>query len=279
LDPDYAHVYVGLAFGLVQLGLEHFNRPPKEAFPKAKNYINKALEIDDSLAEAHAVKAMIVYIFDWDWEKADYHFKIAKKLNDRVYNIHYGHYLTALGRYEECMIETEIAVTTDPVSWVNYTAGGFQNYCSGNFNKAIEYHKRAIKLQPNNAISYAVACLTFAEVGMKEEVNKFAKKYFNLEPDINADVAYVGNALGVSGYTKEAEQIIEKLLSNTSKSHVSAALAIMYSTLGDKDKAFNWLQKAFEERSRIVLYIKCPFFKNIHNDSRYLSILKEMGLP
>ncbi len=272
-DPKYALAYAGLADSYTTIGAWSI-LPPKEAYPKAKEAAIKALEIDDSLAEAHNVLAYIKFIFEWDWEGADRTFKHAIALNPNYATAHqwYAEYLTAMGRFEEALTEFNRAQDIDPLSLIVNAIKGWSFKYAREYDRAIEQYQKTLEMDPNFRPAHAYLGSAYFDKGMYEEALE--------EYKIINNIAEIGHAYAKMGKIAEAQRILENLKIQQQHSYIQqTTIAVLYLYLGDKDQFFTWLARAYEERDYGMPWLKVdPIFDSVRSDSRFKVWLKKMRL-
>jgi serine/threonine-protein kinase len=273
-DTNYALAYVGLAESYITLG-DWGYLPPKEAFPKAREAAERALEIDDSLAEAHSALACVKYIFDWDWEGAEEGFKLAISLNPNYALAHkeYGEYLVKLGRFEEALQELERAKELDPFSLIILAIGTWPYRYSGQYDKAIEQLKKVLEMEPDflPAQSYLGSCYFWK--GMYEEALEMYRKHNNQYA--------VGNTYAKMGKLDEARKILKNYIERAKQGDYrpSYGIAILSFLLGEEEQGFRWLEKAYEYKDEGMVFLKVGrAFDSVRSDLRFKAMLKKVGL-
>jgi tetratricopeptide (TPR) repeat protein len=276
-DPDYAIAYVGLADAynnLVAIGA----LPPREAMPKAKAAAMKALELDDALAEAHTSLGMVRMQYDWDWAEAKKEFQRAIELNPNSADAHlwYGYYLRLMGRYDEALVEKKRARTLDPLSlFINLQIGRIYYY-AGQFDKAIEEHQKTLEMDPNFPMLHLALSQSYLQKGMYEEALAEAQKTVALSGGDPVALALLGSVYGASGRRNEAMKILDEL---KKRRHVAPfQLATIYESLGEKDQAFKWLERSYEERDAWIIWLRSPLFGSLRSDPRFMKLVKKIGL-
>jgi Tfp pilus assembly protein PilF len=282
-DPNYALAYVGLA--------DYYDVVPdyapikiSEAMPKALVTAQKAVAIDDTLAEAHATLAD-AYSGLWNWAAAEREFKRALELNPNSAHAHkqYSYYLFAIGRNEEGLTEIKHALELDPLN-LNYNdnlAGYYQ--VRGQYDLAVEQFKKVFEIDPNYAASYFNLAATYFDMGKHDLWLKEWKKGAALIND-KEEVAIadqVAKIYAQSGFRaalgKEVE--LRKQLARR-RYEDPGRIGYRYAVLGDKDQAFAWLEKAFADKSVALAGIKIDHAMDaLRSDPRYADLLKRMGLP
>jgi len=272
-DPYYALAHAGFAETYVTLGDTAWYLPSSEAFPRAREAAQKALEIDDSLAEAHTALAQVKYIFDWEWQSAKEEFELAIALNPNYAVAHkeYGEYLTKLERYDEALKEFKRAQELDPFSLPILALVGWSMYYSGMFDQAIEQYEKVLEMDPNFILAQAYLADSIREKGMYEEALEWNQK---------ANRPYhVGITYARMGKIAEAQQVLIKLLEKSKQEMSPYNIAALYFEMGDEDRGFQWLKRAYEYRDHYMAFLKIdPYFKGVRSDPRFTALLKKIGL-
>ena len=281
LDPDFALAYTKIANGYFFSGL-FGDIPPREAFLKMKQAALKALEKDDTLGEAHSYLALAWLHYDLNWTEAEKEFKRALELNPSLSYTHhlYAHYLMAMDRMEESMAEVKLASELDPFANDMSLCFGWHCLSIADYDEAIELARKGVQADPKNAWARVILGWAYEQKSMiKEAIVEFQSALDNWK-DNSLPLAGLGHAYGISGKKKEAQEILEKLLAISKRKCVPAYdIAAVYVGLGEKDRTFEWLAKAFEERSGFLVYIKCDRrFDGLRSDPRYEALLKRIGL-
>ena len=280
-DPNYALAYAGLAdcYHVPANPL-----PPKERMPLAKAAAMKALQLDDTLVEAHTTLARVLVAYDWDWPAAEKEFKRAIELNPRYAPAHqwYGGYLSATGRFREAEVEKKRALELEPLSLVINFEVGLASYFSRSYDQAIGQFQKTLELDANFPPPYAFLAAAYEEKGMFEEAMAASRRAVTVTQGPPKALAMAGLAhiYAVSGRKTEALKILAELQSLSEHSYVPATdAALIYAGLGEKDKAFAWLDKAHEERSFTLSNLKVePRFDPLHSDPRFADLLRRIGL-
>jgi serine/threonine-protein kinase len=280
-DPNYALAYAGLADAynmLVGYGL----LPPKEAFSKAKSAAIKALEIDDTLAEAHASLALIKQVYDYDWSGSEREFKRAIELypNYAVAHQWYGILLRDMGRFDEGLEEIRMAKELDPLSLPINTDLGEIFYHSRQFDQAIEQCKKTIEIDANFHWAHAVLGKTYLQKSMFKEAIAELKKAVSLLAGSAEYLAGLALAYALAGKKDKALEILEEINKRLKQTYVSwFEIALAYAGLKKNNKAFECLEKAYEERSFEMKSVKIePVLDSLRPDPRFTALLKKMGL-
>lgn len=278
-DHTYALAYSGLADGYSQLAVLGFVSP-KEAFPSAKEAAQKALELDETLAEAHTSLAIIKAAYDWDWSGAEREFQRAIELNPNYADAHliHGAALRAMGKIEQAAAEDKRALELDPFSLPANGFLGLTFYEARQYDQAIEQEKKTLELEPNLTLAHNILGLAYVQKSMyKEGIAEFEKSLV-ISPADTMALSWLGHSYGVAGRRSEAQTVLDQLDALSEHKYVSAgARAIIYAGLGEKDKAFDWLEKAYEERS-IADIQAVPDYDPLRSDPRWTDLLRRMNL-
>ena len=282
-DPNYALAYAGLADCYSSLGF-NFDAgllAPAEAIPKAKAAALKALEIDDGLAEAHTSLAFIKLNYDWDWAGAEKEFKRAIELNPNYDNAHhwYSHYLTAMGRMQESLVESKRALELDPVGLVMNVHLGWYYFYARRYDEAIEQLRKTIEMDPNRGFSHWYLGMALDQKGDYSQAIaelQTAKQLLTAVVGVEADL---GHAYAASGDREAAQRMIDELKQLSTRRYVPAYhIALIQAGLGEADEALNWLDKAYQERSDLLVYLKVePRLDRIRSDPRFAALMKRVG--
>ena len=282
-DPGYALAYTGLAdcYNLLSLYSE---LPPREAMPKAKAAALQALEIDDSLAEAHNSLAYAKLYYDWDWNGAEGEFRRALALNPNYAIAHhwYHEYLAAMGRFEESQAQILRAQELDPLSLMISADVGWGLYFARRYDEALEQLRKTLELEPNFVMAHFILGLTYLQKGQFQQSAAELQKAIALSGDspLTLALGVLGHVSAASGRKHEAHRMLERLSALSRQRYVSSySLAIIYTGLGEKDAVFASLRKACEERHDRLIYLNVePIFDGIRADPRFRDLLRPIGL-
>jgi len=286
-DPGDALAYAGLADCYIDLGGVMGYLPQSEIFPKAKAAANRALQIDDTLAEAHAAFGSIKEFYEWDWAGAEREFKRAIALNPNSADAHnrYGGYLMSMGRFDEGLTETIRAQELDPLSPLVAGGLGYNYMVAHRYDDSIEQCKKAIELDPNAMWLHAILAWAYARKGMHSQA---ITEYEKMGPEryaVSAENQLIASGLGwvyaIAGRRKDAVRIIDDFNTLSSGAHVDPYLvAVIYAGLRDKDRAFELLEKSYREHGGIMVYLtEDPFWEDLRSDPRYADLLRRIRLP
>ena len=281
-DPTYAPAYVGLADCYNILGTEQISAlPPTAARRQAEEEIGKALELDSELAEAHAALGWVKH-FNWDWAAAEREFKLAIELNPNYANAHmfYAGFLTSSGRLEEGIAEVNRAKELDPLSLAISAQRGFILENARRYPEAVEQLRRVIEMDPNHYPAHWYLGHTYAANGQLDEAIESLEKASALSGRAPGALGFLGLAYGLDGRKDEANQVLKELLEIKRRHYVSPpALANVYIGLGNRDQAFYWLEKAYQDRSNYMVWLKVfPLLDSLRPDPRFDDLLRRIGL-
>ncbi|HYY58940.1 MAG TPA: tetratricopeptide repeat protein, partial [Pyrinomonadaceae bacterium] len=279
-DPNYALAYAGLADAYY--GLSGAYLPPKEAMPQAKAAAVKALSIDDALAEAHASLAVIKAFYDWEWAGAETEYKRAIELNPGYASAHhwYGWYLALMGRLDQSISEITQAYELDPRSLEINTDLGLSFFLARQYDQAIEQFRKSIEMDQSFTNGHFFLGWAYEQKGDAERAVAEFKKVIQLD-EAPFYMAALGHAYAASGRREEAERVLDELKERQRQgTHVSPYdFTIIYTALGERELAFEALERAFENRSEALVWLKVdPRLDPIRTDPRFISIQRRVGL-
>jgi eukaryotic-like serine/threonine-protein kinase len=268
-DPSYALAYVGLADSYITLG-EWQHLSIKEALPKAKEAALKALEIDDSLGEAHCSLAAIKENFEWAWKEAEKEYQRAIELSPGHATAHqwYGEFLYHMGRFDEGLKELRLAQELDPLSLIINAVIAEFFYIARDFDKGIEQSKKTIDMDPNFPPGHSYLCYNYWGKRMYEEALLEAQK--------TGEPLWIAVSYTMVNRQAEARQWLAEMLKHPQAR--AADIALIYIYLGENEEGWKWFGKAYDERSRMLVFLKVdPIYDNIRSDPRFLELLKKVG--
>jgi TolB-like protein/Tfp pilus assembly protein PilF len=283
-DPAYAPAHAGLADTYALLGSTSVAvQPPRDAGPKAIAAAARALELDDSLAEAHVSYAFAVYSFDWDWVRGEQHFRRAIALDDDYAPAHYWYslYLDQLGRVDEALAEAQRAVALEPLSPVGTYAVGLAHYCARRFDRARGYAQRVLEVDSTYPLGLRLLGSSLAAEGRYQEAIAPYEQLVKAVPQNSLYAAWLAHVYGRAGRNADARAILDGLTRQAAAGqYVGAAnVAIGYIGVGDRDAALTWLERAYTERSQALTYLKIdPVYDPLRSDDRFVTLLKQVGL-
>lgn len=276
-DPNYALAYAGLAEAYWRAAAQSLS--PREAMPKAREAAVKALQIDETLAEAHTALAIVLALYDYDFAGGEREFKRAIELNPGSAYVHqwYGWYLTSINRADEGLKEIKRAQELDPLSSVINWEVGLPFYVMRKYDQAIEQFKKAVEMDPG---SFARTLLSWAYIqkGMYEEALKVVN---DPESDDSYLIAATGYVYALMGKRAEAQKSIQRLEMLAKQTYVSPnIMAKIYIGLGEKQHAIEWLEKAYEIREDSVTWLNSePSFDSVRSEPRFQDLVRRVGLP
>jgi eukaryotic-like serine/threonine-protein kinase len=278
-DPTYPLPYAGLANAYHELA---YDNPPREMMPRSKAASTKALQLDDSLADAHSALAWVLWRYDWKFSEADNEFQHAIEL-DPTSGLAPGMYplfLYSMQRFEEGASWHKQALASDPLSLIGNTNVADGLYYAHQYDRAIEQYQRALELDTNFALAHFGLGNTYDRKGMyKEAVTEWQKALVAYGDARTADL--IGKAYSRSGYRGVLHSWLDDLISLSSKQYVSPLeVASMYARLGEKNHALEWLEKGYQARDTDLVDIATePVFDFLHSDPAYIDLLRRIGLP
>jgi len=316
LDPDHALAYAALArtyYFIAFFG----DLPPKEAFERMEQAATKALDKDPTLASAHGSLALVKLHRDWDWADAEQHFRHALELNPSNADIHhdYAHLLLVMRRDRESVTETERAVALDPFNPMLNACLGWHRLFAGEYDQAIVAATRSLQIQPANFWARMNLGWAYEQKAMYPEALTQFKAASQLKPmsmemtsgmktamanpmamQMSAEAARItatradlvvlataslGHALGVAGDRPGAQAVLDRLLRRREHQYVSPYdVALIYAGLGDKHEALDWLQRAYQERSSLLVFaLRDPRLASLRAEPQFATLMREFALP
>ncbi|MDX6269084.1 MAG: eukaryotic-like serine/threonine-protein kinase [Acidobacteriota bacterium] len=276
-DSGFALAYAGLAdcYALQNWYLEP---PPADAFARAKQSAERAVALDDSLAEAHVSLANAKFHYDRDWQGAAAEFRRAIALNPNYPTAHhwYAFNLSAMERHDDALAEIKRAEELDPRSAVIATAVANVLFHARRFDEAIEQCRKALAMDPGSLPAHIVLRWNYEKKGMTDEALKIYEKERAFAGDTPTTRAKLAHVLAVSGRADESRRILEELVAHRKQQWVTAyEIAVVYALLGDNDNAFNWLDRAEREHAVGYTYLRVdPRLDNLRGDPRYAQLLR-----
>jgi len=281
-DTGFAQAYIGLAQSYTTLAF-HAIRPNSELLIKAEAAVEKALELDDSLAEAHSEYGGILAYFRWDWLKAEREFKLALELNPgsaRALTV-YGKFLFHMRRYEEAYIHAEKALKIDPLRIDTAQLLGAIMADLGQFEESEEHLLNCLEINPTAMIFYWELALTYIRSEQFEKALDALNKQIELMEgeNISDEIAMMAFANARWGKKEEAAEYLKQLISYSEQNYVSPTIfSVVYGALGDLNEAFKWLEVAYDQKDFRFSYVLGFWYDSMRSDPRYQEILRKIGL-
>jgi eukaryotic-like serine/threonine-protein kinase len=282
-DPEFAPAYSGLAdsFGV----LSYFAQDPAESqglTVRSKAYAKRAVELDEALPEAHLTLGNLAHFQDWDWAQAERELKLALELNPNLSDGHHGYSLFLMDQclFEEAIKEMEQALQLDPLSLPNNTAMGYLLFCASRYQDAITHLRSTAELDPNLSLSHQLLGAALEQVGWYEEA---VTEYLMIipasagRPEIKDSLREAFRSSGMSGFWSRFAELVPELAER--RLITPYFVATIHTTLGDHDGAFEWLNKAFAERSQLLSHLQAdPRLASLRSDERFGELLRRMGV-
>jgi eukaryotic-like serine/threonine-protein kinase len=284
-DQNYAPAYSGVADSYFVLAIAGAV-PAREAMPKAKAAALKALQIDDSLAEAHASLAVVLENYEWKWSDAEAEFKRAIELNPN-YSIghhYYAGHLMFMGRQSEAIAEEKLAMRLDPLSPIITTFLGRAFYYTRQYDQAIAQYRKAFEIVPHFAVASSFLVQAYEQTGMYEAAIAESRSALigdgqspERATEVVAQLTSAYKALGAKGYWHKRLDLAKE---ESKERPVSLQLAYIHMRLGEKEQAFAWLEKAYEEHDMWLPTLKMdPKWDSLRLDAWFQDFLRRLGLP
>jgi len=277
-DPRYAQAFAGMAH--VYLWLGFFDEiPTKESLKKAEEAANKALQLDDSVAEAHAA-AGYVALFNWDWRVADQEIRRALELNPNLSLAHfyYGQYFSSQGRLDDAIAEHKRALELDPASQLMNQALCGMYYSSREYDKSIQQCRKVVEMFPDVSMPHDTISGDYTQKKIYDKALQEYQRSLILQGETELSAA-MGKAFAAGEWVGVLRKRVEVSQKHDTSDYDPAFVAECYAALDEKDKAFLWLEKAYDEHSSLLFIKVEPDFDNIRSDPRYSDLLRRMGLP
>jgi TolB-like protein/Tfp pilus assembly protein PilF len=281
IDPMYPPPYVGLAHAYRMFGLS-LDMPTSEVGPKAKEAALKAVEIDDTLAEAHAVLGFTLYWSEWNVSEAARHFRRALALSPNSVDSlwMYAHLPSNLGDHDEALQLIARAHQLDPLSGLIHAMEGQFLLHAGRVSEAVERLEEAIDLDPKSRVAHLFASSAYIEAGRYDDAIAEARASYELAPSNTQPLAFEGYAHAKAGRRSEACTLLEKLLEMDRNRYIPRQnIALLYNALDDPTEALSWLERAVEQRDFKLVFLKVePKWKNLRGEPRFAVVLRRINL-
>jgi serine/threonine-protein kinase len=278
-DPGYALAWAGLADCYAVYGF-YCVLSPREAAPKAMEAASRALTLDETLCEPHAAIGYVKDRYDWDWPGAEREFKRAIELNPNYATAHYwyANVLDAQGRFDEAIREAKRAQEADPLSLVASAVAGQTFYFARRNDQAIEELRKALELDPNFPLAHWWLGMFYEQAGRYVEAIAEGQKALSLSRGEPGVLGTLGHAYAASGKRAESQRVLAELRDLSKRRYVAPLnVALVYAGLGDKVQALEWLERAYEDHSDRLAWIKFwPLFDSLRAEPRFEDLLRRM---
>ena len=283
IDPNYSSAYSGLAYTYILM--DDWFMAPNQSAPKAREAARKALELNEADVDAHVALALVAHWYDWDWSLAEKELKRSLELNPRNPESYqyYSYLLAPLGRLNEAEAIARQGLQIDPLSSGTNFGVASTLVLSRRWDEAIVHLRKAIELDPNYWFHHSYLGRVYEQKGMMPEAIAEFKLAFGLDNQQSENWAGLAHAYAVSGRKDEARKMLADLNGKSSENnYVSAySVAIIYAGLEGKDKTFEWLERAYSDRSYYLpVYLTTDArLDHLHSDKRFKDLVRRMGLP
>jgi TolB-like protein/class 3 adenylate cyclase/tetratricopeptide (TPR) repeat protein len=281
-DPNFAAAYVGRATAYGLAGF--FTLHQRESVPKVKADVERALALNDTIGQAHAILALVVYfLYQWDWPAAEREFQVALKLNpdDPTIHFEYGYYLSALGRFDDSLREKLRARELDPQNPILVGQTGDTFFNARKYDQALQYYQQQMAMAPNLSWPYFMRGWTLLKLrGDRAAFVRDEEKAVAMA-DVPPNQSALAYAYTLAGRSDEARRILRQKFEQASKRQYvdPGYFALTYFALGDKDRAFELLDQAYQDRSALMVNLNLPYNDPMRSDPRYTALVKKVGLP
>ncbi len=282
-DPSYARAWAGIADSYIVDGGRYLSVPPDVAYSRAREAADKAVELDDELAEAHTSLAAVLTDYDWDWSGADREYRRALELNPSYVTAHswYAEQLSRMGRHEEAIREAETARELDPLALAANMIVAWIQFFGRRYEKAVEEARKTLELDPDYATAHRILGWAYEETGGLEQAIAAHLKASELSQGAPSFRGQLGRAYALAGRHQEAREILDELMETAERTPVSSFdVCLLHLALGDADRAIEWLNRAFDEHSDHLPYLKVnPRIDALRSDPRFQALIGRMGFP
>ena len=279
-DPNYAQAWAAVARSYYRLVLPYRAASAQEAMPKAEEAAMKALELDDSLSAAHAVLADVKRAYHWNWAGAEEEYKLALELDPGSFDApnQYAFFLTGMGRHDESAVMGRRAQELNPLDPSMRTGACARLGYARRYEEAIEQCQAALELEPDYISAYRDLGQVYEYMGLYPKAAAARQKELTLDGASEEEVAGLTTA-AISGKEEYWQWMLDYWKRKSAKGYVSpSVLAKQYVSLGDKDQAFEWLEKAYQARILSLLVMIDPIWDPIRDDPRFTNLLRRMNL-
>ena len=281
VDPAYALAYGGLADSYILLGF-YGASAPDDVMPQAKAAAVKALELDDSLAEAHNSLAYVHCVYEWNWSAAEREFKKSLKLNPNYATAHhwYAFKMAAEGRHTEAIAEMKLASQLDPLALIIITEVGWAHYFARQYDQAIKHYRKALEMEPRFSVAHMFLGTAYGQQGRYREAIPELEKAIEFSGGSTFMKAKLGHVYAAAGDREAAQRIVAELKQLSGGHHVPAwNMALIYAGLRETDEVFFWLEEAYQQRGLFLAWINVePMFDSVRSDPRFADLVRRIGL-
>lgn len=281
VDPAYALAYTGLASAYTVLAVNG-HIAPKDGRPKAKDAVEKALELDDTLAWAQQCRGAFKLFFEWDWRGAEADFKRAIALDPNLTEPHelYSYLLSEQGRFEEALAQLKKAQDLNPIAINIGSAYGDTLRQARRYDEAIEALKKTREMDSNDFFLRYTLGLAYAQKGLFEQATEEMQQATVLSGNATRILSGLGQVYGLSGKRVDAMRVISELQQTSKQRYVSPLyIAMVFASLGEKDNAFAWLESAYADRAPWLVELGIePVWDKLRPDPRFSDLLRRVGL-
>jgi serine/threonine-protein kinase len=282
-DPGYAPAYAGMADCYTWLGVFGWSAA-REAMPQARQAANRALQLDETLAAAHVSLGYVKALYDWDWPGAEGEFRRGLELSPGDADVHFAYsvtYLNPMGRLDESLAEIHRALALDPLSTYKITAAGMIYSDRREYDRAVEQFRKAIELDPTFYHAYDQWRAVETVRGRTQAIEAVNLAMRGVDPNLD-DTAARARLAALQGKRAEALGLVEHWIEGCIRGNrpgKSCSAAQIYASIGERDLAIQWLERAYEERSPMLAYAKVmPYYDSLRSDPRFHTLLQRMGL-
>ena len=280
IDPNYALAYAGLAEAY-RTSVLSADRLPNEVFPKAKAAAQKAIELDDSLSEAHRNLGAVEFFYDWDWKESENQYQRALELDPNNPNAHWAYaiLLSNTLRHTEALAEIKRAREIDPLNLMIIMAEGVCLNAAGKPDEALAGLQKALELDPNFFATHLMMSNSYLQKGMFAEAIAEARKAKAFNGDNAIFDVNIAHALAKSGKNEEARTVLNELLKASADHYVPpSSIAAVYNVLGERDEALTLLERAVDARDVDCVFLKvAPVWNNLRNEPRFIELMRRMN--
>jgi DNA-binding winged helix-turn-helix (wHTH) protein/Tfp pilus assembly protein PilF len=282
IDPTYAPAYVGLADSYNLLGGQHSVLPPRESFPKARGAVLRALEIDEHMAEAYASLGFINCCLEWNWPTAEQNYlkAIALKPNYPTAHHWYGELLITAGRFDEGLVQLRMAQELDPLSLAINADLAAAFYYARQYDRSENHLENLLDLNSNFVRARVLLAKVLAQQADYSKAIEMARSAVELSGDDPVAVAALAHILALAKQSREANEILDELQRSRKRRYISAGnIATIYIGLDKKQLAFEWLEKAYQNKDIEIVWLKVsPVFDPLRPDPRFTKLLERVSL-